>query len=400
MKYHYKSTQHKANFLTMVCLLLFVAYSFLLYLKHQFGIVALTYFVQSEQATSSVSDSMTWISAMLGTFMSLIPAMILLRTFHFPLRMKALAFLPSYVVLGFLTGISPESVRANQNEFPLLTFILLLIGSAILIFLSQVYHEDRGEHAPFTNYLWANLLFTTLGIVLCVAQTNTDRQLHVQLALARGIHNNDYSIVAKLPKGETTTNNTITSMQVLHLSKKGTLADELFTLPYLQGSQSLLPDSSSSTALYHTPTLVYGHMRAVPSGKYKDVKCFLQNALARRMAQAQNYKDSITVRVLADYYLCALLLDRDLQTFLAELPKHYNAEQPLPWHYREALAIQRSLNKTQPATFIQDTEMDSIYAAFSSMQGSNDNTTAVKRKHCYWTYSGSYWNYYSFVDNK
>ena len=179
-------------------------------------------------------------------------------------------------------------------------------------------------------------------------------------------------------------------MQVLHLSKKGTLADKLFTLPYLQGSQSMLPDSSSSTALYHTPTLVYGHMRAVPSGKYKDVKCFLQNALARRMAQAQNYKDSITVRVLADYYLCALLLDRDLQTFQAELPKHYNAEQPLPWHYREALAIQRSLNKTQPATFIQDTEMDSIYAAFSSMQGNNDNTTAVKRKHCYWTYSGSY----------
>ena len=401
MKYHYKSTQHKASFLTVVCLLLFVAYSFLLYLKYQYGIVALTHFVQSEQVTSSVSDSTTFISAMLGTLMSLIPAIILLRTFHFPLRLKGLAFLPSYVVLGFLTGISPESVGATEIEFPLLAFILLLIGSAVLVLLSQVYHENRGEHAPFANYLGTNLLISALGITLCIVLTNTDRQLHVQLAMARAIHKNDYSQVANLHNGETTTNNTITSMQVLHLSKKGTLADELFTLPYLRGSQNLLPDSSYATALYHTPTLVYGHLRAVPVGKCKDVKCFLQNALSRRISQAHDYKDSLTVNILTDYYLCALLLDRDLQTFQEELPKYYSAEQSLPRHYREALSIQRALDTSSVATtFYQDAEMDSLYVAFSSIQSCNANNTTVQRKQCYWTYPGSYWNYYFFADNK
>ena len=105
MKYHYKATQHKANFISVVCFLLFVTYSILLYIKHQYGIVAMTYFVESELLTSDFSPSATWISALLGTLLCVIPAIVLTCTLHFPLRMKALAFLPSYIILGFLTGI-------------------------------------------------------------------------------------------------------------------------------------------------------------------------------------------------------------------------------------------------------------------------------------------------------
>ena len=62
MKYHYKATQHKANFISVVCFLLFVTYSILLYIKHQYGIVAMTYFVESELLTSDFSPSATWIT--------------------------------------------------------------------------------------------------------------------------------------------------------------------------------------------------------------------------------------------------------------------------------------------------------------------------------------------------
>ena len=89
MKYHYKTTQYKASFLTVICFILFVSYSFLLYIKHQYGVVALSYIVESELLMSDITDSATWISAMLGTVLCSIPAIVLLSTLHFPLPMKA-----------------------------------------------------------------------------------------------------------------------------------------------------------------------------------------------------------------------------------------------------------------------------------------------------------------------
>ena len=135
MKYHYKSTQYIANFLSLVCLVVFVCYSILLYLNHQSGILELTYYIESNLTSSSSSSTATWIAAILGTSLSVIPALILLLTLHFPLRLKALAFIPSYILLGFLTGISPKSVCSTENEVP---FLAALVCLCIDIFQSGI----------------------------------------------------------------------------------------------------------------------------------------------------------------------------------------------------------------------------------------------------------------------
>ena len=403
IQYHYKTTKYKANFLTVVCFILFVLYSLMLYLKHQYGIVALTYFIESELTTSTILSSTTRISALLGTLLCVIPAIVLLHTLHFPLRFKALAFLPSYILLGFLTGISPETVASHENEVHILSPVLLLLLCVVLIFLSQVYREDRGEHAPVTNYLGLNILISVVGMLLCMALTNTNRQLHVQLALAEAIHRNDYSVVDNLSKGETTTNNTITSIQVLNLSKKGVLGEKLFSLPHLTGSQNMLPDTNPASLLYHTPTLVYGHLKAVPVGKKWKTTDFLEKALKRRMLLAAEHsaiKDTLTVRILADYYLCALLLDRDLNRFSRDLPKYYNAGSTLPRHYREALAICKSQECGEIPERTLYSDMDSIYLRYKLLHDSLLNAPAIQRKECSKAYAGSYWNYYFFVNEK
>lgn len=403
MRYHYKTTQYKANFLTIVCYVLFVSYSLLLYIRYQYGIVTLSNFIESEQANSTISDSTIWVSALLGTLLSAIPATVLLHIFHFPLRLKAIAFLPSYITLGFLTGISPESVMSLENEIHLITPILLLLVSGILIFLSQVYHEDRGEHAPIFNYLGINILVSCVGILFCISLTNTDRQLHLQLDMAKGIHSNDYSIIDNFYQGETTTNNTITSIQVLNLSKKGKLADELFSLPYLKGSHNLLPDTFPATLLYHTQTLVYGHLKAIPADKNIKVTTFLENALAKRMARLREpatCKETSDIKILADYYLCALLLDRDLNRFNTELPKYYNTKNTLPRHYREALVLHKDQNANESSNPIMDELMDSTYSCYKSLKSSFFNNDALQRKECTMTYPGSYWNYFFYGIDK
>ena len=402
MKYHYKSTQQKAIFLYIVCFVLYVLYSVHLYVKHQMGIVALSYFVASGVSASPSVSSSIWISALLGTLLCIIPALILSRLLFFPLRLKALAFLPSYIILGLITGISPEDITSTENSIPLVGSLLLLLLSALFIFLSQVYHEDRGEHAPIFNYLGPNLVISCIGMLFCMSLTNTDRQLHVQLDFANAIHKNDYSVVDKLPPGEKTTSQTITAIQVLSLSKRGQLADKLFSLPYLDGSNSLLPDTMPASVLYHTPTLVYGHLQAIPVGRNLKASVFLKKALARRMAvlsdTSATLADSLRSQPLIDYYLCALLLDRELPRFSEEVFRFYDKDELLPKHYSEALSMYYTQNP-QVRRIVESLPTDSVFSKYTELQEQFKGNFPLQHKACVRSYPHTYWNYYFYRYN-
>lgn len=405
MKYHYKSTQLMSSFLSIACFVLFVAYSISMYLDHQSTIVPLSYYIQS--GSPSISTPYTayesLVSALLGTLLCIIPAAVLLRCLHFPLRLKALAFLPSYVVLGLITGISPSGVASVENEIPIFSSIALLVLSVVLIFLGQLYHEDRGEHAPMPNYLGSNIFLSCLGMLFCLMLTNTDRHLHVQLNLAEAIHRNDYAKVDKLPSGETTTNNTITSIQVLSLCKQGLLADKLFSLRHLNSSGSLLPEATPSSKVFHTPTLVYNQLQAVPVGVCTNVKSFLEKALQRRMEflsdTSSTAADTLRARPLVDYYLCALLLDREVKHFTAELSKYYQMDTELPKHYREALSLYHNVDSLSEP-LVHDVEMDSIYCDYLNTMEELSGNLSLQHKICNRDFPNTYWNYYFFGNRK
>lgn len=397
MKYHYKTTQYKASFLTVICFILFVSYSLLLYIRHQYGVVALSYIVESELLTYSITDSTTWISAVLGTVLCSIPAIVLLSTLHFPLPMKALAFLPSYIVLGFLTGISPSSVSSTENELHLLTPLLMLLVAMLLILFSQAYHENRGEHAPIFNYLGINVLVSCAGMLSCIALTNTDRQLHVQLAMADAMYRNDTLKMERILKGETVSNNNITAIQVFDLSRRGVLADKLFSINGLAGSESMLPDTMPASQVYHTSSMVFEHLSVAPGCDSLSVPGLLERALLERMTpgtDSLSSAESHTLGVLADYYLCSLLLDRDLKRFSSALPVYYDKGHTLPLHYREALCLIGSDTAGQHIGHVADSVMYARYSDYMKMRQSVKEIPAVQYKECASAYPGSYWNYY------
>ena len=397
MKYHYKTTQYKASFLTVICFILFVSYSFLLYIKHQYGVVALSYIVESELLMSDITDSATWISAMLGTVLCSIPAIVLLSTLHFPLPMKALAFLPSYIILGFLTGISPSSVSATENELHLLMPLLMLLVTTLLILFSQAYHENRGEHAPIFNYLGINVLVSCVGMLSCIALTNTDRQLHVQLALADAMYRNDTLKMESILKGETVSNNNITAIQVFDLSRKGVLADKLFSINGLTGSESMLPDTMPASLVYHTSSMVFEHLSVDPGCDSLCVPDLLEKSLLEKMTlgtDSLSSADTETLKVLADYYLCSLLLDRELKRFSSALSMYYDKGHTLPLHYREALCLIGSDTAGQHIGHVPDSVMYARYSDYMKMRQSLEEIPAVQYKECASAYPGSYWNYY------
>lgn len=399
MKYHYKSTQTMARFLTVACMLLFVSYSLVMFLRHQVHIVALSNYIGSGAVHYPVvpEHSTQWVSAILGTLLCSIPALVLLWLMHFPLRFKALAVLPSYIALGLMTGISPSSATSVENEIPLLPFSLLLVVSVVAILSVQAYHEDGGEHSPVFNYLGLNVFISCLGMISCVIITNTDRQLHTQLALASSVHRGDYSSVDRYPLGETAMNNTIMSLRAYALSRRGELADKLFFDPCLDCSDNLLPDTLPSARLYHTPTLVYGQLQAVPKGRHCTAAAFLEKALERRMNilsdSAATCADSLRARPLVDYYLCALLLDRNLLRFAEVLPEYYVVDENMPRHYREAMILYYN-DGLDGKHLHEDRYMDSLYNDYMNLRYQNAETRGHQYKACTEKYHGTYWNYY------
>ncbi len=401
MKYHYRSTQRIATAITVICLMLFVAYSIYLFVGHQSRIVELANFIANGCTTDMPYDteSSVWIASLLGTALCIIPALLLLRSLHFPIYMKALAFLPSYVLLGLITGISPLSVDATENGIPILSTIIFMLISVVAVLYSQVYHEDRGEHATLFNYLAGNILFSCVGIVFCMALTNTDSQLHLQQSLAQAVYRKDYTYANTIPPGETITNNTIMALRVLCLSKQGCMADKLFSIGGLNGSSSLLPDSTPSALVYNTPKMVYNQLQAVPINFNNDVRRFLQKATERRMIALQDTAttlcDSLRARPLMDYYLCALLLDRDLPSFVNELPRFYAQDTTLPRHYSEAIAMYYA-EDSLAVRFAVNPSMDSIYKEYTLLKQSNSDRPSLQHKACADAYPNTYWNYYFF----
>ncbi len=397
IRYHYKTTQRMATTITVCCLLLFMAYSLSLFVRHQSHIVMLSNFIGNNCNTSVDYDSASavWIAALLGTSLCLIPALLLLYSRHFPIRMKGLAFLPSYVVLGLMTGIGPATVDAVEISIPIVPSIILLLLSSAAILYSQLYHEDKGEHAPFFNYFGINILISCLGIAFCLCLTNTDRQLHMQQPLAQTIHRRNYTLANSICPGETTTNNTITSLRVLSLSEQGRMADELFSIHGLAGSRSLLPDSTPSALIYHSDRMVYNHLQAVPINFHGDAATFLHRAMERRLLALQDsvatQADTLRALPLMHYYLCALLLDRNLPSFARELPRLSQAlpcfcpgDEALPRRYSEAMAMHSK---------------DSTYLEYLQLMRSLKDVPSQQHKECVEKYPDTYWNYYHFENN-
>ena len=120
MNFHYKETQRISYILPLVCMILFGIYSLYLFVHYQADILALTHYMQSSVSANSHSFDYTsypvWTSAFLGTVLCVIPAIILYCCVRFPLRMKALALFPSYVVLTYW-----DEIPAGSHSLSLLS---------------------------------------------------------------------------------------------------------------------------------------------------------------------------------------------------------------------------------------------------------------------------------------
>ncbi len=176
-------------------------------------------------------------------------------------------------------------------------------------------------------------------------------------------------------------------MRCYALSRTGQLGECLFDYPVLYGSCGLLPSMADSVGLSAWPDVFYRYMRARPSAR-------LENKATQFFRQLAERRDTLVDGNLADYLLCAYLLDKNLDAFVRTLPAYYAINDSLPRSYKEALVLYTHV-RMHPVLTYQNSVLQTNYSEYQA-QRRKPVTDAERYKACRRLYGTTYWFYYHF----
>ena len=351
------------------------------------------YFMQGEllaEAQYVFSHGITHYSILIGaiiiTLVLWLMQWLIARFVSFPTRCFTLTYLPSFLVLAVLTGLSRQRVaEASFTPWHWLAPLILLLWVLFVYVMNRlttsrgtghkVSTADRNEQGIGRD-LWPNYFIFLAMMLICGITNPADDVWHYELKAERLILEQRYEEAAQVGIEGEANSPRLNSLRHYALVRQdpSRLPDDIFLYPQPYGLEGLLQLSDTSRRLERlTATDITAWLGAHAVDTRMPLDRFLQ--LGLRLEQAHldsllavdslylaNASDSIRhqhagavgtlrrhVRATADYRLCALLLKKDLPQFLAEIPEYYpqvadtldEVRASLPRAYRQALAIIR-----------------------------------------------------------
>jgi hypothetical protein len=236
-------------------------------------------------------------------------------------RMHALTYLPSFIMLAFVSSVSyPFSWGAWRWAAPLLlaVWIVVTIGIKRADHRVDTPHENGGL---FTRQLWVNLLQMAFMMLGVAAVSNTNAVDHFKAHAEVALCQSDPAEALRVGRRSQETDATLTMLRAFALSQEGKLGEQLFQYAITGNSKDLLPLPGSNAKLKMLPdSVVWQHIG------------FRPDTLGTRI-------DSIDGPYV-DYRLTGFLIDRKLDAFVSHLTRYYSTDaDSLPYHYREALML-------------------------------------------------------------
>ncbi|MGL5273380.1 MAG: DUF6057 family protein, partial [Phocaeicola sp.] len=223
----------------------------------------------------------------------------------------AISYFPSFLFLGILTDINysvgcGEAINSIWGWL-LPLFLLLFIGFSIL--LRTVFKELLNPPNISTLKLfYSNLTILAIGAIMTISIGNSNVNFHHELAIESAIKHKDWSEARNVGIKSLESTRTLTALRAFALSQEGVLGDYLFSYPQEYKSDGLLLDKSSQNTIYYKADSIYAYLGVYPQS-YESTAAYLNRA----------YTNDEGCYTLKDYYLCSLLLDKDLETFAKEL---------------------------------------------------------------------------------
>ena len=309
--------------------------------------------------------------------------------FHLRLRLHALTYYPSVVVLALLGTICPSpSGQVTLSLWWLLLLPLTAVWGFAVVGALQFSRLERPRPLSFfSRALWTNLLVLFVLLTGLVASNPTNAVFHYRTRVETCLAERRFADALQVGSQSLETDASLTMLRAYALSRSGLLGDRLFQYPVAGSGADLVPiDSSRSRLLRYPQDSLYRHLGAIPRPGM-DTPTYLSRI--ERYGQA--------TAAVRDYVLCGLLIDRRLDAFARALPRYYTVSDslPLPRHYREALTLYTH-SRTNPVLEYHDAVTDEDYADLQELESQysdpRERHIRVKEK-----YQGSYWYYYEYA---
>lgn len=278
--------------------------------------------------------------------------------------------------------------------------LLLAAGGLVLAWLLMItdkHLRHRSRITPQTfgvNFQFFAVQMLLLCLYVGVGNGVTDLQ-HYELRTAQALQSKHPKRAYKVGDKSYATSHRLFAMRCYLMAtthKKG-LGDEVF---------SQMVPAGGAASLLLLPTDNYQQL-LLPASKLEGLlgsrRHANEGALAylHRCAWLSAFKGDGKHTAAADYYLCALLLERKLDLFAKEIVNYYPtevAQSKLPRYFAQALILYQR-TRTQPKVFYTDSNIEANYRDYTDMADSIPDRT-VRTNMLRYSYGETYWWWYSY----
>lgn len=373
MNYNNPIPNHIMRGIRIACAVLFVVFSF-----------SYLYFLEGDllaQAQYVYSGGVTTYSRLLGailiTFCLLCVQLGVEKVTKLTGRAYAMSYFPSLLLLSVITSINKSTIEQFSLDAWAWALPLALIVYAAIIWVMRHFPDGSVEAGDYSiaRYMWPNMLIMFLMMVLCGARGTADDVYMYELKAERLVMDEDYEAAGKVGMKSLNTSRRLNELRLFALANEGTIGEYLFSFPQPYGSEGLidLADTSYTFCRFNAKD-IQRHLDGMASPSITTAAKYIE-----LMAQHDTSTDN---KVLGDYYLCSLLLDKNLRTFTRKLRVYYSVEgaenvMALPKAYREALLLQAKNISNDSLMAFADTLMLNDYLAYRTIM--EEETDSLQR---------------------
>lgn len=377
-----KYTGNSTKIMRSVCAMVFLVFTFCYLYFYQTDLLAVAQHVLSGGKTHY--DRL--VGAVLITLM-----LYLLQVGVFALtglrkRAHAMTYFPSFLLLLLITDISPDIDRNFSPGAWVWVFPLLIVLYVVFVLFAreiQPYEPEIGSSGLLSRLTWINVL-EMVAMMFCTGWfSNGDEVFHRRMRAESCLVRGDWPGAVAATEGVGNPDSSLTFLRAYALSREGKLPERMFQVPVTGGSRAMLPDDRSVKCMMYPQDSVYLWLG----------KRYIQSMSPLHYLQF-SYRHHTARKSAADYWLTALLMDKNLDAFVTVLPRFYKLDSILPRHYREALILYTH-HRAHPRIIYHSSVMDADFQDYQTLARKYPNPqarqTAIRD-----TYGNTYWYYWQY----
>lgn len=381
MNFNDPNTKNSTVTAKVMCAIVFCIFSFAYLYFYKADLLAVSQHVLSNGATRY--DAL--IGAVLITLCLQLLQVGIFAVSGLSKRTHALTYLPPFLVLAIITDISYDADHAlcfSDWWWIALLFLGLWAGVVYMSKMLLPYEPEPVSNGLFSRLMWINLFVMALMMFLVGVIGNGNAIFHYRMKAESCLLKGNYDGAARAGIHSLESDANLLMVRVYALSRKGILAETLFSYPITGSSNDMIPADRGVQCLMYPNDSIYRYLGAKPLPGMAAIH-YLKSIL--RSGQASP--------AAKDYLLCAYLIDKKIDEFARALPAFYPIDEHLPKYYREALILYAHL-RSNPVIVYHDNVMD---ADFKDLQGLEKRyADNVRKTAVYEQFGNTYWYYYKY----